>query len=91
VTVLVPKEIMTTGEEFSFKLPEKISAAVKDTASLRVTTAAGGALPAWLEFDPSTSTVVSLSSSKRVFPLKLLIWIGNQRADLVISERTNQN
>ena len=91
VTVLVPQEIITSGKEFAFKLPEKIVDASSESQSIRVTAASGGPLPDWLKFDPGSQTLSSLSSANRVFPVKLLIFINKKRADLIISERTNQN
>jgi filamentous hemagglutinin family protein len=90
VTVLVPREIITSGKEFSFRLPEKIVNDARAPQSIRVTTVSGGPLPAWLKFDSSSQTLASESSGSRVFPLTLLISIENKKVDLVISERTNQ-
>jgi hypothetical protein len=91
VTVLVPKAIIASGQEFSFKLPEKIGDSAVSSQGITLTTESGGQLPSWLEFDSNSKTLVSMSSANRVFPLKLVIRMKNQTADLIISERINQN
>jgi len=89
VTVSLPKGVATSGNGFSFPLPERVAAAALNNR-VRVTTASGGMLPSWLRYIAKTRGFVAASVPGGAFPMQVLINIGTQQTTLVISERTSQ-
>jgi hypothetical protein len=87
ITVSVPKEMATAGAGFTFPLPEQAVAGTAANAPIRVTTIAGGPLPAWLRFVPATRTFVAAAVPDGAFPVQVAVTVGTHRSTVVISER----
>ena len=91
ITVSVPKEMATAGSGFSFPLPAQVnSAATGNNATISVTTASGGALPAWLKFNPETKAFVASVVPDGAFPMQVVVTVNGQSTTVVISERPGE-
>lgn len=81
----------TAGSGFSFPLPAQVSnTAAGNNATISVTTASGGALPAWLKFNPETKTFVASAVPDGAFPMQVVVTVNGQRTTVVISERAEE-
>lgn len=90
ITVSLPKGTATSGNGFSFPLPEQVAAASTTGKPVKVTTMSGGPLPGWLRYDAKRKLFVATSVPDGAFPMQLLITVGAQNTTLVISERSTQ-
>ncbi|WP_135076102.1 filamentous hemagglutinin N-terminal domain-containing protein [Terasakiella sp. SH-1] len=87
VTVTLPKNTAAKGTGFSFALPEKVVKNVNhETAT--VLRADGGALPAWLKYDPASRKFEATSVPNQGLPLEVIVKSGDTEFLVVISERT---
>ena len=88
VAVSLPKGITTAGTGFSFEMPEAVKSMVTPKTSVVVTQSNGAPLPAWLKFDQATMRFEASSVPDRALPMQVLVTLGAQRVQVVISERT---
>ena len=85
---MVPKEMATAGNGFSFPLPAHATdAAAGSKATVSVTTASGQQLPAWLKFNPETKTFVASAVPDGAFPMQVMVTVGGNSTIIMISER----
>jgi hypothetical protein len=88
VAVGVPREVVTAGQPFSFRLPAEIGEGA--TADVRVSLADGSALPGWLSYNPDTRMFSVAAGSTQQLPVKVLAVIGRQRWTVTIAENTGR-
>lgn len=89
VTVALPKGTATSGQGFTFTLPDALflsSPNGTQEPQVQVRTASGGDLPSWLRFVASTRSFVASAVPDGAFPVQLDISIGTQTTRVVISE-----
>ncbi|SCA55990.1 putative Filamentous hemagglutinin family N-terminal domain containing protein [Candidatus Terasakiella magnetica] len=89
VLVSVPKNMTTSGQGFSFELPQQVSQNIT-TTSVRATLVDGASLPSWLSVNPATKSFEAKAVPDGGLPLEVVINYGNEQVMMVISER-NEN
>ena len=88
ITVSIPKEMATAGSGFNFPLPVQIiESAAASGAEIKVTTANGDALPAWLRYLPETKSFSATAVPDGAFPIEIIVTVNGQSTTIVISER----
>jgi len=81
----------TAGAGFAFPLPAQVAeTAAAGNAQVRVTTAGGGNLPAWLRYVPETKSFVASAVPDGAFPIQVIVSVGATRTTVVISERAEK-
>jgi hypothetical protein len=88
VAVGVPREVVASGQPFSFRLPAEIGEG--SAAAVRVTLLDGSAMPAWLRFNAQTRMFSVAAGSTQQLPVKVLAVIGQQRWTVTIAENTGR-
>jgi hypothetical protein len=97
VVVYVPKELATSGQGFSFRIPDSLFNAATETtatdtnpaAPARATLVNGEPLPRWLSFDPQTKVISASAVPDRGFPVEVVITEGRKVVTVVVSERAS--
>ena len=89
VAVMLPKDMVTTGNGFSFPLPAQVtnSAEAGNNAVITVSTASGQPLPGWLKFNPEARTFDASAVPDGAFPMQVLVTMGGRSTTIVISEK----
>ena len=88
ITVSVPKEIATSGSGFTFPMPAQITeTAVIGGTHVTTTMQDGSPLPSWVQYDPQTNVFVVTNVPAGGLPLQVLVKVGDQTAQVTISER----
>jgi hypothetical protein len=76
------------GSGFGFPLPAHLADAIPQRAPMTVTTLDGAPLPAWLRYVPETRSFTAAAVPAQSLPLQVQIVVGQLRAVVVISERS---
>lgn len=89
ISVSVPERLATASSSFTFPLPTQLMVeAVADTpAQARLED--GNPLPAWLKFNPETSSFTVEAAPRGAFPIRVSVSIGSRKNTVLISERTD--
>ena len=88
VAVSLPKATSTAGTGFSFEMPETVKELVTPNTALGITQSNGTPLPVWLRFDEATMRFEATAVPDSALPMQLQVNVGDQRVQVVISERT---
>ena len=87
--VSLPKGMATSGQGFSFELPETVQSLAQQSSQPSVATMPNGApLPSWLKFDAQKMRFDATAVPDGAFPMQVVINVGQQSVTVVISERT---
>ena len=87
LAVTVPSQGNVNQTEFEFELPVLVQKSLAYTADPVANMSDGAPLPDWLRFDPLKGLLLVSRSSDLNFPLHLYLVIGNERVNVVMSER----
>jgi len=83
VTVTIPRAIVDGGTGFTFVLPSEV---VQTRGIAKATLVNGSPLPGWLSFVPESRTFIAKRLSSGAMPLRVLVEIGDQKWQCVITE-----
>ena len=87
LAVTVPSQGNVNQTEFEFELPVLVQKSLAYTADPVANMSDGAPLPDWLRFDPLKGLLLVSRPSDLNFPLHLYLVIGNERVNVVMSER----
>ena len=87
ISVAVPRELSSSG--FSFPLPQQVlETADAAKTPIVATTLTGSPLPSWVTYDAESKTFVATTVPEGGLPISVLVTVGDQRATVVISEKS---
>ena len=87
VAVSLAQGAATAGAGFTFVLPEEVQNLADAQTQVSVSLPDGSVLPAWLRFDQQTMGFEAVSVPDGAFPLQVVVTIGAQRVQVVVSEK----
>jgi hypothetical protein len=92
VTVELPKAMVNLGIiALVIPLPSSVvgsaSAPIESTSGLSVALSNNQPLPDWIRYDPGQKALVTTPDARAVFPITVVITVGEQRTVVVVSEK----
>jgi len=87
ITVLLPKEMATSGSGFSFPIPEQVLDSAQVSSPMRVKLQNGSDLPHWLRYEHQSKAIIATAVPEGAFPLQISVTVGSVVSTIVISEK----
>jgi len=87
ITVLLPKEMATSGSGFSFPIPEQVLGSAQVSSPISVKLQNGSDLPHWLRYENQSKAIIATAVPEGAFPLQISVTVGGVVSTIVISEK----
>jgi len=87
VLISVARQVVLSGEGFSFTLPPALDDPPVDDDDVRVTLTNGAPLPTWLRYSRATRSFKATAPPAGALPLDVQVRVGSRRWTVRITER----
>lgn len=89
ISVVVPKDMASKSNSFSFALPAQVAVAKgSDISAITIKLENGSQLPSWIKFNHNSNTFVATNVPSGSLPLRVSISKGGIKSTIVISEHS---